>query len=106
MQVNPYLQAQIQQQARITQKPGEKRQVERLRPEESNDEKKSSQQGKQQVRIDQGAIEKLDQQSFKQQAFYDQPQGKGQQAINAYNDINHQAQREDVQQMLGVDLFA
>lgn len=37
---------------------------------------------------------------------YDQPKGRNQQAANAYSSVDNMAKREEVQAMLGVDLFA
>ncbi|QJR82198.1 hypothetical protein CA267_016290 [Alteromonas pelagimontana] len=44
--------------------------------------------------------------TFQQQSGYDQPEGKGQEAVTAYLSLDREAQRENVRQLLGVDIFA
>lgn len=43
---------------------------------------------------------------FQQDSGYDQPQGKGQQAVGAYMSLEREAQRASIRDMLGVDIYA
>ena len=51
-------------------------------------------------------IEREQNQKNSQQALYDQPSKQSRSAVAAYQSVGNQAQREDIQSMLGVDLFA
>lgn len=43
---------------------------------------------------------------FAQESGYDQPQGKGNQAVQAYMSLEREAQRDTIRTMMGVDLYA
>ncbi len=45
-------------------------------------------------------------QKFQQQTGYDQPEGKGRQVVAAYQSLEREEQRENIRQLLGVDLYA
>lgn len=83
----------------------------------SEQEQSSSSQEKQSIVIDEQAIalfkEGHDLQSNKDDAFFnrsfasqDQPSAKNETAVASYQAVGNLAQRESVQQLFGVDLFA
>lgn len=43
---------------------------------------------------------------FQQQTGYDQPEGKGQQVVAAYQSLQREEERDAIRQMLGVDFYA
>lgn len=43
---------------------------------------------------------------FQQQTGYDQPEGKGRDVVAAYQSLDREAQRDNIRQLLGVDLYA
>lgn len=66
----------------------------------------------QRLQIDQRAIEQLDQAlannskaNQQNQTDYDQPPERNHSAVNAYQSVGNIAQRENLQQLLGVDLY-
>ncbi|MEG3767289.1 hypothetical protein [Alteromonas sp. 14N.309.X.WAT.G.H12] len=42
---------------------------------------------------------------FQQETGYDQPEGKGRQVVAAYQSLERESQREDIRQLLGVDMY-
>ena len=43
---------------------------------------------------------------FQRQSGYDQPAGKGKQAVESYLSLERESRRDDIHKMLGVDLYA
>lgn len=42
---------------------------------------------------------------FQQETGYDQPEGKGRLVVAAYQSLERESQREDIRQLLGVDMY-
>jgi hypothetical protein len=108
MQINNHLSASIYQQAQTNAKTADRRlPVERLRLEH-DDKNKGRERAKPaneaELALALGDLEKLA--GKRSTAGYDQPSDKNRRAVAAYSAVNDQVQRENVQQMLGVDLFA
>lgn len=45
-------------------------------------------------------------QKFQQQTGYDQPEGRGRDVVAAYQSLERETQRDNIRQMLGVDIYA
>ncbi|NMH61334.1 hypothetical protein [Alteromonas ponticola] len=43
---------------------------------------------------------------FQRQSGYDQPAGKGKQAVESYLSLERESRRDDIHKMLGVDIYA
>ena len=43
---------------------------------------------------------------FQQQSGYDQPQGRGEQAVLAYQRFEREQQKDQIRQLMGVDIYA
>ncbi|MCW8092543.1 hypothetical protein [Alteromonas sp. ASW11-130] len=43
---------------------------------------------------------------FQKQSGYDQPAGKGKQAVESYLSLERESRREDIHKLLGVDIYA
>lgn len=71
-------------------------------------EQTSSQQRVNRVEVDEGAISLLEQEkeASGNATAYDQPSKKNATAVSAYQAVDNLEQRENVQQLLGVDIFA
>ena len=109
MQVNNHLVQHIAAQRAQANRIGDKRQANQQERSDNQLSAKSSAKSsgeRQAVVYDEKTLAALNQGRQQGYTSYDQPKGRNQEAAYAYSSVNNMAKREEVQAMLGVDLFA